>query len=733
MPGIDLATKGTGGATKRIVSELTDSRYSHPLKTTANRSIATGVAPGGVIETWRTGVMGNGLGVAGVIVADIDGDGTAEVISAGSTSIFGGDRFWYELEYQAATQDYQMSWISPPEDSGIRVLTTIDVGTEGELVLLGSGSGNVRVLSGVSRKQIGLIETGGGAVNRILFADADNDGTNEIVVCDDSQTHLVDPVTLTIETHLPYGANDCEVGDVDEDAAIEIVLSDGRVLEFDGINTVTEWTYPGGEFGALVELANIDDDLALEIIGASDWYYVTAFDASLQTPLWQIPADLDVDALLMADVTGDGKVELLYGDGQWGSVYAFDTQSVTEIWHIDNPEHGVGNIAVGDSDDDGQLEILYSSGYSSTGRDQLAVHGLPTTALEWQSEHLDGPFNAITIGDSNGNGLIEDITVSFESNSGHNDGIMQIFDSIRNSLQWSSQPGTFGDRVVTGIHDVVIGDVDNDGSIEFVVATDHLYDGAIYVFDGATRQIEAQYIYDDGAPMYSLAIADVDNDGANEIIAGGGRAHSGAPGVYVYVIDGATGTVEWHSISLGAYSSSIDQIAVADIDSDNVPEIVALNDSLFVIDGVSHVQWQSSQTGFTSIDVLDITGDGRPEILAGTDSGQLIALDGITHDEIFSRDSGTADAIPGLEAFWRLLDPAAQLAYTQSGQLKIFDLNSETTIFQSDVLGTVAGRGNGLALLQRKDGVFEILVGTDYSLHQFIVPDGTVIFRDSFE
>lgn len=732
-PGIDLATKGIGGATKVIISEPIDGRNSYPSNTTANRSITAEPATGDFIETWRTGVMGNALGVAGVIVADIDGDGKTEVLSTGSTSTFGNNKFWYELGYHNATQEYQMNWISSPEDSGISVLTTIDVGTEGELILLGLGSGDVRVLSGVTRKQIGLIETGGGIVNRILLADADNDGNNEIVVCDDTQVHLADPATLIVETHLPYGASDCEVGDVDEDPAIEIILSDGRVMEFNGIETDIQWTYPGGEFGALLELADIDDDPALEIIGASAWYFVTAFDAALQSPLWQIPTSHDVDALLMADVTGDGQVELLYGDGQWGSVYAFDTQTVMEIWHIDNPEHGVGHIAVGDSDDDDQLELIYSSGHSSTGRDQLAVHSLPETTFEWQSKHLDGPFNAVAIGDSNSDGRFDDVSVSFSSNSGYDDGIMQIFDSMRNTQQWSSQPDTFGGHAWTGIHDVVIGDVDNDNDIEIVVATDRLYDGAIYIFDGASRQIEAQYLYDDGAPIYSLAIADVDNDGANEIVAGGGREHTGAPGIYVYVIDGATGTVEWQSISLGQYWSSIDQIAVADIDNDDVPEIVALNDNLFVIDGISHVQWQSSQAGFTSIDVLDVTGDDRAEILAGTDSGRLIALDGITHDEIFSHDSGTADAIPGLEAFWLPLDPAAKLAYTQSGQLKVFDLNSEANIFQSVVLGSVTGAGNGLASLLRRDGVFEILVGTDYSLHQFTTPDGTVIFRNGFE
>lgn len=722
-PAVDLSTRDSDGITNIIFKEPIDYPKPPALTTTMSQPVVNAAESGGIIETWRTGVMGSGLGLAGIVVADIDGDGTTEVLSAGTTYTFGIDQFWYVLKYQENNQAYQMNWTSAPEDSGIWVLTAIDVNPEsaGELVFLGLGSGDVRVISGVSLEQIGLIETGGSEVRRILFADADNDGDNEIVACSTSQVSLVEPVTLTIEATLPFGANDCEVGNVDEDAAIEIVLSDGRVMEFDGVDTTLEWTYPGGDFGTRVELADIDDDPALEIIGASAWYFITAFDAAVQSPLWQIKTSLDIDALLMADVTGDDRVELLYGDGQWGSVHAFDTQTLTEIWHIDNPVHGVGNIAVGDSDDDSLLEVLYSGGHSDTGRDQLAINDITGTVLEWQSIHLDGPFNALAIGDSDGNGYLEDIAISFTSNSGYDDGIMQIFNASNNALLWSSQPTTFGGYAWQGVHDVAIGDVDGDGIIEIVVATDRLYDGAIYVFNGVSRQIETQYIYDSPS-IRSLAIEDVDNDGTNEIIAGVGS--------YVYVINGVTGAVEWQSIYLG---SVIRQIAVADVDDDNVPEIIALNTSLFSIDGISHIQWQSAASDFTGMDVFDVTGDGRPEILASTETGHLIALDAITHDEVFNHDSGVANPIPSLNAFWRVNDTAAQLAFTQSGQLKIFDLDGETNVFQSEVLGNVAGAGNGLALLQRRDGVFEILVGTDYSIHQFTVPDGNMIFRNGFE
>jgi hypothetical protein len=113
--------------------------------------------------------------------------------------------------------------------------------------------------------------------------------------------------------------------------------------------------------------------------------------------------------------------------------------------------------------------------------------------------------------------------------------------------------------------------------------------------------------------MYSVDIADVDNDGQTEIIAGGGRVHTGAPGVYVYAINGSTGAVEWKSINLGDTWSAINFVQVGNVDNDAAPEMVALKDSLYVIDSISHQQkqtdilWRNTQTGENAVWLMNGT------------------------------------------------------------------------------------------------------------------------------
>lgn len=672
-------------------------------------------------QTWKTGTLGTGIGLSGLITTDIDPDGLLEVVAGGSTSTFGANNFWYVLK-PTASGGYAPAWVSNLYSSNISKITALDPDDDGlSSIFLGLGDGSVAIYDGITLQQTHLLSPTGSAINQILFADADNDSQNDIVVGDDNHIFVYDANSLTLKHQIDHGARDFKINNVDSDTASEIVLSSGLVLQLNGTTTTVEWRYAGGEFGRSIELSDIDSDGIYEIIGASPWNYITAFDADLQSPKWQINTSHDIGALRLVDLDQDGVDEILYGDGQWGAIHAYDAVTLTSELTINNPEHGVTNIAVVDSDGDGTLEVLWGAGATSTGPDYLYAYDIATQTQEWQSSHLDGPFHAMDVGDVDGDGGQELVFISSGSNGGYGDGIVSIVDATTHATEWQSQSNVFEGFAWTGVHDVELGDVNGDGVQEMVVATDRLYDGAIYVLDGQTKQIQNSYLYDDGAPMRSVAIADVDNDGHNEIIAGGSRAHSGAPGVYTYILDGTTGAVKWKSINLGGYWSGVSELEVGNIDNDAAQEIIAVNDSLFVFDGITHQQWQSSFTGVTSAHLHDFNQDGKSEILAGTNDGKVLVLEGQTFQTQLNLQLSSSP-ITGLQTYDFDQDGTVEVIYADGASVGIYSLEQSTTIWKSETLGTSVGNQNSLIVTDADaDGKAEILVGTNYTVVEFEV------------
>jgi len=734
-PDIDMTTKGNAKAQSVPFSafpERTPISDTKPLDT----ALPDGAGYLPFEEEWIFGIFGSGIGKSGITTADIDNDGEVEIVMGGSTSTFGSNDFWYVLEYSAVSQAYRMQWISDVLSAGISSIAAFDIDNDGVYtIFIGLSNGDVHIFNGSTLEEIGIINSPGNQINRILYADADNDAIEEVVLCDSAAVFIYNATSFALEHQIPYGASDCEVGNVDADASNEIVLANGLVLEFNGVSTTVEWDYPGGDFGYLVELSDIDSDGMEEVIGASTWHYITTFDIDVQSPKWQIPTDLDVDALIVTDVDNDGIDDVLYGDGQWGEIHCYDAITVTEKWLIDNPDHGVTNIAVFDTDGDGDLEILWGAGVSSTGADHLYVHSIPTLLLEWQSQHVDGPFHALDVGDVDSDGQQEIVFASFSSNSGYKAGIIFIYDAATYELEWQSPTDIFDGYTSVNIYELKIGDVDDDGEQEIVVATARSYDGAIYIINGITHVLENSYLYDNGAPIYSLAIADVDNDDQTEIIAGGSRVTTGSPGVYVYIIDGSTGTVEWKSISLGDYWSEMYTLEVSDVDDDGVLEIVAINDSVFIIDGISHQQWQSTLSGCYGLDLADIDDDDIDEVIVGTSGGSIIAIDGQSHAEEFNA-TVSASSIVGLRAYNIDQQGRVEIIFSSAGQINTYSIDDSLLLWQSEVLGSSAGDYNAIFVSNiDQDAFSEIAIGSSYRVIVFegpqsLVSNYTILHRD---
>ncbi len=696
-------------------------------------------------EEWRTGIFGSGIGLSGFNVVDLDGDGTLDIVAGGSTGTFGSNDFFYVLRHDLASGNYLMRWVSDLIPEGISRIAVFDTdGDQDPEIYLGLVNGDVQIFDGKALTQKSVIHGPTSQINQILFADANNDGNKDLVLVTDSKTYLYNPTTHALELQIGYGGSDAKVGNVDGDADLELVLATGKVLDVKGSTVTVKWTYPSGDFGTRLELANIDDDPALEIVAASDWYYITAFDADLQSPKWQIHTDLDISAFRMVDIDGDQVPEIFYGDGQFGAIHCMDAKTQAERWEIENPDDGATDIAVADTDDDGSLEVLWGAGAGDTGADYLYVYGVKSRTQEWKSADLDGPFTAIDTGDVDNDGTVDVAVSSFSSNSGYDDGIVTLYDGATHRIKWQTTPNTFGGDAWTGIHDVKIGDLDGAGTKEVVVGTDRLYDGAIYVLDGANGTVKSSYVYDEGAPISSLAIGDAEGDGPTDIVAGGGGADTGSPGTYVYVINGATGAVKWHSINLGSQFSAVERVRIANVDGDANPEIVAIDGWAYVFDGVTHVQWQSPTSSYNTLEVADVNADGKPDVVLGTTDGKIVALDGTTHAQLLSRSvaSGNIDSLAVAD-----VDGAdgADVVFANGGRLNVYSISADSLSWQSPVLGDSVGIGNGMALADVDgDRHWEIVTGTDHTINQFQGPyvcglpgpglvDPCAIFADGFE
>lgn len=168
---------------------------------------------------------------------DYDHDGHMEIIcSAGG--VWQYPFYWYKLEYDPETESYQQVWISRIYDTENELITVIEVlDTDGDgfpEIMVGHEGAIIEMYDAATMQLKGSITIPVTDMDynltRLLLADADNDGTNELVCCTRNTTYLLDCDGYEVERKIAYGSLDMRCGNVDTDPLLELVYSDGRVL-----------------------------------------------------------------------------------------------------------------------------------------------------------------------------------------------------------------------------------------------------------------------------------------------------------------------------------------------------------------------------------------------------------------------------------------------------------------------------------------------------------------------
>jgi hypothetical protein len=243
---------------------------SEPKPATGSRAegqaVAAGDDPDLLALEWRRGTFGTGIGVAGLEVADIDRDGSSEIVASASPGGFGQNRFWYVL--RKTPLGYEQSWVSTLEPYTVTDLIVAQVDGDPALEVLVATGSRIRIYDGATKALEREIQTTASEVRGLTLADLDGDGSSEIAFCDANALFIYDLASGLEESRLAgYGGRDLAVGNVDADAGLEIVIgndaSTGYVL--DGASRAVEWANPWG-FGTRVRLGDLDGDGRLEVV-----------------------------------------------------------------------------------------------------------------------------------------------------------------------------------------------------------------------------------------------------------------------------------------------------------------------------------------------------------------------------------------------------------------------------------------------------------------------------------
>jgi hypothetical protein len=640
---------------------------------------------------WQYATFGSGIGVSNIIIGPPPaGGGAREILIGGnSTNNFGGDDFWQSIRHNPATGNYDQVFVSPIYSATIKRIAVADVvGDSQKEIVVMLDDGRIYLYDFTTKNELGVINTGIAGLEGLCIADLNGDGHMELIMTTPNDLFVFNGAGNLLWQVPGAGGYDVVAGQMDNDPAMEIAATNGKVV--DAATHAVQWTYNGG-FGYHLKLAPFPGESYQQLIVASGWQFVYSYDIARQLPRWSINTPQDIGAIEVADVDNDGVPEVIIGDGQWGTVHVHDLITQTLKWEINNPEHGVTNIAVGDVDNDGVVDLLWGAGWTDTGPDFLYVADTTIHSIKWQSLDLEGPFLGPLIGDLDGDGQPELVICSSFSNSGYDSGRILVFDLATLAFRGISAP-VVNNFAWTGVHDLKLRDLEGDGRMEIVLGADYLYDGAIeiYGFDSSNAFTLrwSNTTRPTGSPFNFVEVADLDGNGTPEIIAGNTVADSGSQGVYVYIYDYPSGVNPWRSVNLASGFNAVNGLIVQDLDGNGSKEIAALvsTGDLYTFDGPTRQLRNLRQnTGGTLL-------SSRPSpsgLILGDNAGvgHFLQYANNSYTETLTRQLGNT-ILDGINVL-----PDGWLWTGAGGVLNLRDLPSyDTVLWQSPATGSSVGR-----------------------------------------
>ncbi len=349
-------------------------------------------------------------------------------------------------------------------------------------------------------------------------------------------------------------------------------------------------------------VADLDGDGQVELI-YGEGVRIVALERPWQRRRWEFSVQANGGVILMTpavvDVDGDRRPEVFFGPYQAGGSSTFYRLNARgqAVWSFQTRAYtSYASPAVADLEGDGRFEVIFADNHGNVYNLDAAT-GRAKWTYAMGGGHAD--MNAPAIVDLDRDGKREIVI------GNHGNGFIHAIDA-EGRAKWTYGTGRDG-----SIYGVSIDDADGDGALEIYAAD---WSGAVH---SLTAQGRLRWTHRTNGPVTAyngLAIADLDKDGTKEIVYGvqDGSVQALSP----------AGRVLWTFQRRGHISGSV---LVGDLDrADATLEVFAgsHNGFVYLLGARGQLKWEFQPGGrlaYMGITAEDIDGDGLVEVLVNND------------------------------------------------------------------------------------------------------------------